>query len=61
MAAHQGICMQIEVNEHPIFVREGRHLYCEVLIFADAALGGDLEVPTLDGRVSLKSRRNSNR
>ena len=47
--------VQIEVNEHPIFVREGRHLYCEVPIsFADAALGGDLEVPTLDGRVSLK-------
>ena len=33
----------------------GRHLYCEVPIsFADAALGGDLEVPTLDGRVKLK-------
>ena len=47
--------VQIEVSEHPIFVREGRHLYCEVPIsFADAALGGDLEVPTLDGRVNLK-------
>ena len=30
-------------------------LYCEVPIsFADAALGGELEVPTLDGRVKLK-------
>ncbi|MFT7653464.1 MAG: molecular chaperone DnaJ [Limisphaerales bacterium] len=47
--------VQIAVNEHPIFVREGRHLYCEVPIsFADAALGGELEVPTLDGRVKLK-------
>ena len=47
--------VQVEVNDHPIFVREGRHLYCEVPIaFADAALGGELEVPTLDGRVKLK-------
>jgi molecular chaperone DnaJ len=47
--------VQIEVREHPIFVRDGRHLYCEVPIsFPDAALGGELEVPTLDGRVKLK-------
>jgi molecular chaperone DnaJ len=47
--------VQVDVNDHPIFVREGRHLYCEVPIsFADAALGGELEVPTLDGRVKLK-------
>ena len=47
--------VQVEVNDHPIFVRDGRHLYCEVPIsFADAALGGELEVPTLDGRVKLK-------
>ena len=47
--------VQVEVREHPIFVREGRHLYCEVPIsFPDAALGGELEVPTLDGRVKLK-------
>ncbi|GIR70703.1 MAG: hypothetical protein CM15mP74_19540 [Halieaceae bacterium] len=39
----------------PLFERDGRHLYCEVPIsFADAALGGELEVPTLDGRVKLK-------
>jgi molecular chaperone DnaJ len=47
--------VQIEVREHPIFVREGKNLYCEVPIsFVDAALGGELEVPTLDGRVKLK-------
>src|SRR5471032_1088344 len=35
--------------------REGNNLYCEVPInFAMAALGGEIEVPTLDGRVSLK-------
>jgi len=47
--------VQVNVLEHPIFERDGRHLYCEVPIsFVDAALGGELEVPTLDGRVKLK-------
>ncbi len=47
--------VQMEVREHPIFVRDGANLYCEVPIgFVDAALGGELEVPTLDGRVKLK-------
>lgn len=47
--------VQIIVREHDIFQRDGKHLYCEVPIsFVDAALGGELEVPTLDGRVKLK-------
>lgn len=47
--------VEVHVREHPIFERDGKHLYCEVPItFADAALGGELEVPTLDGRVKLK-------
>ncbi len=47
--------VQISVREHKIFERDGKHLYCEVPIsFVDAALGGELEVPTLDGRVKLK-------
>jgi molecular chaperone DnaJ len=47
--------VQINVREHKIFERDGKHLYCEVPIsFVDAALGGELEVPTLDGRVKLK-------
>jgi len=47
--------VQVEVREHPIFVRDGRNLYCEMPVaFVDAALGGELEVPTLDGRVKLK-------
>jgi molecular chaperone DnaJ len=38
-----------------IYTREGKNLYCEVPIsFVDAALGGELEVPTLTGRVKLK-------
>ncbi len=47
--------VQINVRDHEIFTRDGEHLYCEVPIsFADAAIGGELEVPTLDGRVKLK-------
>lgn len=47
--------VQISVRKHAIFERDGKNLYCEVPIsFVDAALGGDLEVPTLDGRVKLK-------
>ncbi|MCV6589469.1 MAG: molecular chaperone DnaJ [Marinobacterium sp.] len=47
--------VQVNVLDHPIFERDGKHLYCEVPIsFVDAALGGELEVPTLDGRVKLK-------
>ena len=47
--------VQISVKDHAIFERDGRNLYCDVPIsFIDAALGGELEVPTLDGRVSLK-------
>ncbi len=43
------------MKQHPIFEREGNNLYCEVPInFAMAALGGEIEVPTLDGRVMLK-------
>ncbi|MBV1916402.1 MAG: molecular chaperone DnaJ [Pseudomonadales bacterium] len=47
--------VQISVKDHAIFERDGRNLYCDVPIsFVDAALGGELEVPTLDGRVNLK-------
>jgi len=47
--------VQINVKEHPIFTRDGANLYCEVPIsFPTACLGGDLEVPTLDGKVMLK-------
>ena len=47
--------VQMSVRQHAIFERDGKHLYCEVPIsIVDAALGGELEVPTLDGRVKLK-------
>ena len=47
--------VQVAVRPHKIFEREGKNLYCEVPIsFVDAALGGEIEVPTLDGKVMLK-------
>lgn len=47
--------VQVMVKEHSIFQRDGRNLYCEVPIsIVDASLGGELEVPTLNGRVKLK-------
>ncbi len=47
--------VHISVKDHPIFVRDGTDLYCDVPIsFAAVALGGELEVPTLDGKVKLK-------
>ncbi len=47
--------VQVVVKPHGIFKREDNHLYCEVPIsFSIAALGGELEVPTLGGKVMLK-------
>ncbi len=47
--------VQVHVKEHSIFVRDGDSLYCEMPIsFVTACLGGELEVPTLDGKVKLK-------
>lgn len=40
----------IEVKEHPIFLRDGKVLACQVPVsMATAALGGEVEVPTIDG------------
>jgi len=47
--------VQVQVKEHEIFTRDGANLYCEVPIsFPTACLGGEIEVPTLDGKVMLK-------
>lgn len=43
----------ISVRPHPIFERRGYDVFCEMPItFTQAALGADVEVPTLDGKVS---------
>jgi len=47
--------VEIRVNPHKIFHRDGADLSCEMPIsFATAALGGEVDLPTLDGQVSLK-------
>jgi molecular chaperone DnaJ len=47
--------VEVRVREHPIFERDGAHLSCEVPIsFKAATLGGTIEVPTLDGDVTIK-------
>ena len=47
--------VEINVRPHPIFQRDGADLACEIpLPFATATLGGEIEVPTLNGRVTLK-------
>jgi molecular chaperone DnaJ len=45
----------LRVQEHEVFRREGSHLYCEMPIsFAQAALGGSIEVPAPDGEDPAK-------
>jgi molecular chaperone DnaJ len=45
----------IQVEPHPLFVRDGLDIICEVPIsFVQAALGAELEVPTLEGKVKMK-------
>ncbi len=45
----------VHVKEHPVFQREDEHLFCEVPIsFATATLGGEVTVPTLNGKALLK-------
>ena len=47
--------VDIAVKEHPIFERDGMNLACEIPIsLAMAALGGSVDVPTLDGQLVLK-------
>jgi molecular chaperone DnaJ len=45
----------VHVREHPLFVREEYEVLCEVPIsFTQAALGAQIDVPTLDGKVKMK-------
>lgn len=47
--------VEVVVREHEIFQRDGADLYMDVPVsIADAALGKEIEIPTLEGRVSLK-------
>lgn len=59
-AGHNGgppgdLYVEIRVRKHALFERQGADLYCVVPVsFATAALGGSIEVPTLDGEVTLR-------
>jgi molecular chaperone DnaJ len=45
----------VHVKEHPLFHREEYDVFCEVPItFVQAALGAQIDVPTLDGMVKMK-------
>lgn len=45
----------IHLSSHPVFQRDGNDLHCEIPIsFATAALGGEIEVPTLEGHARIK-------
>ena len=46
------LLVEIYIKRHPIFTRRGMDVLCEVPItFTQAALGAEIEVPTLDGKV----------
>mgnify|MGYP000927650933 CR=1 FL=1 len=46
--------INVNVRPHPIFERNGYDVYCEIPItFAQAALGDEIVVPTLDGKVKF--------
>ncbi|MGR3485455.1 MAG: molecular chaperone DnaJ [Paracoccaceae bacterium] len=55
----------IETREHDLFERDGTHLHCAVPVsMSQAALGGDIEVPTIDGgrsRVKIPAGSQSGR
>jgi molecular chaperone DnaJ len=47
--------VQLHVKQHPIFHRNHDDLHCEMPIsFATAALGGEIEIPTLDGSAKIR-------
>lgn len=47
--------VHIKVLPHPFFTRDGADIHCEVPVsFPQAALGAQIEVPTLDGKVTMR-------
>lgn len=45
----------LHVRSHDFFKRDGDNIYCDVPVtFTQAALGDEIEVPTLDGKIKLK-------
>lgn len=53
--ANGDLYIEFTVKPHPLFTREGKNLICEVPIsFTQAALGDEIAIMTLDGKVILK-------
>ena len=51
--ANGDLLVEIYIKRHPIFQRENMTVFCEVPItFTQAALGAEIQVPTLDGKVT---------
>ena len=49
------VLAEVYIKRHPIFQRNGMDVFCEVPIsFTQAALGGEIQVPTLDGKISFE-------
>ena len=47
--------LQINVRPHPVFERDGYDVLCDLPVtFVQAALGGEVQVPTLDGKITTK-------
>ncbi len=54
-APHGDLYVEIHIKQHSVFQRDGDDLHCEMPIsFSTAALGGEIEIPTLDGKASIK-------
>ena len=50
--AYGDLLVEVDVSDHPIFQREGMNIYSNAYMsFAQAALGGDVRIPTIDGDV----------
>ncbi|MCL2095777.1 MAG: molecular chaperone DnaJ [Oscillospiraceae bacterium] len=49
------LIITVGVRPHPVFEREGYNIFCEIPItFAEAALGAEIDVPTLEGGEKYK-------
>jgi len=54
-AASGDLYVVIHIREHAIFARDGDDLFCEMPVsFVTAALGGEINVPTLEGKAAIK-------
>ena len=54
-AASGDLYVVVHIREHAVFARDGDDLFCEMPVsFVVAALGGEINVPTLEGKASIK-------